>query len=195
MPQQLVVRFLVLGNLEALDHLKQAHGWLMRLAVCWLWVRVTSYHSRFGWEMKRGKFPAQSTSAAVTDNWRCSCPRFLFSDMRQTLVLFLLSSFWCTKKQQENALSHVHTLARVTLYTHSPAFIGASSHPEMRWNRMSLTREKKSKEAHLAGLLQDPSTTVFPCLVQGQQAPVQAVDACMMGLLPPCFVHARRRQW
>ena len=26
--------------------------------------------SRFGWEMQRGKCPAQSTSAAVTDNWR-----------------------------------------------------------------------------------------------------------------------------
>ena len=161
--------------------------------------------------MKRGKCPAQSTSAAVTDNWRCcrsfdSSRAFCFRTCVNPTFLLLLSSLsvfffflLLVRKETTRACTFSCPHSRVTLHTHSPAFISASSDPETRWNRMSPTREKKSKEADLVGLLrdraQDPSTAVHPCLVQGQQAPVQAMDACMMRLLPPCFVNARRRQW
>ena len=64
---------------------------------------------------------------------------------------------------------------------------------------MSPTREKKSKEADLVGLLrdraQDPSTAVHPCLVQGQQSACAGYGYVHDEVLPPCFVNARRRQW
>ena len=78
------------------------------------------------------------------------------------------------RKETTRACTFSCPHSRVTLHTHSPASICASSDPETRWNRMSPTREKKSKEADLVGLLrdraQDPSTAVHPCLVQGQQS-------------------------
>ena len=136
--------------------------------------------------MKRGKCPAQSTSAAVTDNWRCcrsfdSSRAFCFRTCVNPTFLLLLSSLsvfffflLLVRKETTRACTFSCPHSRVTLHTHSPAFISASSDPETRWNRMSPTREKKSKEADLVGLLrdraQDPSTAVHPCLVQGQQS-------------------------
>ena len=125
----------------------------------------------------------------------CVNPTFLLLLSSLSVFFFFLL---LVRKETTRACTFSCPHSRVTLHTHSPAFISASSDPETRWNRMSPTREKKSKEADLVGLLrdraQDPSTAVHPCLVQGQQAPVQAMDACMMRLLPPCFVNARRRQ-
>ena len=170
--------------------------------------------SRFGLEMQRGKtcvplnrqaqpLPTIGDDAAVLTlpalsvfGHACVNPTFLLLLSSLSVFFFFLL---LVRKETTRACTFSCPHSRVTLHTHSPASICASSHPETRLNRMSPTREKKSKEADLVGLLrdraQDPSTAVHPCLVQGQQAPVQAMDACMMRLLPPCFVNARRRQW
>ena len=85
--------------------------------------------SWFGWEMKRGKCPAQSTSAAVADNCRCcrsfdSSRAFCFRTcMRQPHFSPPSFFFWCAKKQQEHALSHVHTLVSHSTPTHPPSSV------------------------------------------------------------------------
>ena len=99
-------------------------------------------------------------------------PHFSPSSLSSLSVFFFF--LLLVRKETTRACTFSCPHSRVTLHTHSPAFISASSHPETRWNRMSPTREKKSKEADLVGLLrdraQDPSTAVHPCLVQGQQS-------------------------